>query len=133
MTKRELLMKLGSIFEKTKPRDMKNYNVKLSPSARSLLYTLLEEDCLNQRTIAKKLNITAQGVSDIVKKLETLELIIKESGEVYNENFIKLTKNGRVLAKEIDKKADLYSKQFFENFTDEDISLFSELLDKINV
>lgn len=133
MTKRELLMKLGSIFEKTKPRDMKNYDVKLSPSARSLLYTLLEEDCLNQRTIAKKLNITAQGVSDIVKKLETLELIIKESGEVYNENFIKLTKNGRVLAKEIDKKADLYSKQFFENFTDEDISLFSELLDKINV
>lgn len=129
MLKRELLMKLGSVFESTKPKDCKKG--KIPPSARNILITLLAENELNQRALAKRLNITAQGVCDTVKKLETIGLIIKENGEAYNEKIVKLTDEGKELAREIDIKTTTHAEEIFADFTDEDVENLYNLLEKI--
>lgn len=137
MTKKELLAKLGRVFEATRPKCVKNSKnpngIKLTPSTRTIILALLEKGSQNQRTLSKKANITAQAVSDIVKKLSENGILSKESGESYNENLITLTQKGVDLAKEIDKTATISSEKMFENFSEKELNDLYLLLDKINL
>lgn len=104
---------------------------KIPPSGCNMLRALLENGSLNQRSIAKLMNISSQAVSEAIKKLEFNELIIKENGTHNNEKIITLTEIGIIFAKELDKGLKGHSRKVFENFSDEECELLSMLLDKI--
>lgn len=116
--------------QNTCEKDKKD-DLRMPPSARNLLLILLEYKNFNQRTLAKHMNITAQGVSEVVRKLEQKELIFRERGEVYNENIIFLTERGKEIAERLDVQATLHSENLFRDFTEEDLMKFDELLMKI--
>ncbi|MFI3326700.1 MAG: winged helix-turn-helix transcriptional regulator [Clostridia bacterium] len=144
MTKKQLLMELLSVTHSINPHKKHGHHkengekkpekdeLRMQPSAKNVLLILLEEKNINQRTISKRLNITAQGVSDVIKKLENKELIVREKGEVYNENIITLTEKGMSVAKKLDEQSTASSQKLFENFSDDDLKKFEELLAKIN-
>ncbi|MFI3249593.1 MAG: MarR family transcriptional regulator [Eubacteriales bacterium] len=103
----------------------------MSPVAQNTLCLLLKEGSMNQRTIAKNSNVTGQAVSEVVKKLEARELIVREQGELNNENIISLTEKGREKAMELQKKISITAKGLLQDFSiEEQIQLFS-LLEKI--
>lgn len=104
---------------------------KLSPVAQSALCLLAEQGSLNQRTMAKSLNVTGQAVSDLVKKLEAREMIAKEAGEHNNENIISLTEKGTAKAQEVSQKLQTMAAELFSSFTQEEMDVFSSLLEKI--
>lgn len=116
--------------KKDKPREQSD-ELRLPPSARNILLILLDDKKTNQRTLAKRMNITAQGVSDVMKKLEQNELILRERGEIYNENIIHLTEKGEKIAKDFDEKVKLRSENLFKDFTQDDLEKLQQLLEKL--
>lgn len=151
MTNEIILMKLIGITEEVRHRqrgkhektrgtldhtsesteNRKNHRNKMSPVAQNTLCLLLKEGSMNQRTIAKNSNVTGQAVSEVVKKLEARELIVREQGELNNENIISLTEKGREKAMELQKKISITAKGLLQDFSiEEQIQLFS-LLEKI--
>lgn len=104
---------------------------KMSFTTRTTLLLLLKHESLNQRNIAKTLNVSAQAVSEIIKKLLEQELINKESGELNNENIITLTEDGKSVAEKIDSKMNTLSENIFNNFTEDEIETLKNLLSKM--
>lgn len=105
---------------------------KMSFGTRMTLWLLLQEESLNQRNIAKKMNISAQAVSEIIKKLVEQELVHKESGEFNNENIITLTEQGKLVANRIDQKMSRLSEHMLKDFTKEELQTFHMLIQKMN-
>lgn len=103
----------------------------IHPSSKKLLCILLQEGNLNQRNIANMMNVTAQAVSEMIKKLEAKELITKENGEINNENIISLTEKGREIAEHIDKQTKEYAEKLFRDFTDEECQILHDLMEKL--
>lgn len=153
MDKKQLLIKFLGIMHDARPDGKRRHHrrheeepcenrvhkpekpdeIRLPPAAKNTLMVLLAEKSLNQRTLAKRMNITAQGVSDVIKKLEEKELILRQRGEVYNENIIELSEKGEIVAKVLDEKTKIHAERLFEAFTEQDLIKFHELLEKLNL
>lgn len=104
---------------------------KLSPTSKNVLILLLSLGSMNQRTIAKSVDVSSQAVSETIKKLEQNECITKSLGAVNNENIISLTSKGTELAKTLKGRLEKHANYVFENFSDSDLQTLFELLDKI--
>lgn len=104
---------------------------RMSATSENVLCLLLKEGSLNQRNIAKTMNISAQAVSEMIKKLLDNELINKENGELNNENIITLTEKGVKLANKIDKKMSVIAESIFDDFTQDDMDKFIYFIEKI--
>ncbi len=120
-----------NLAEQHNKDDHKKGKRKMSFPTRITLLLLLKQGSLNQRNIAKEMNISSQAVSEIIKKLLEVELINKERGEINNENIITLTDEGKHVAEKIDRKINTLSQCVFKDFTDEEIETFNYLLGKI--
>lgn len=103
----------------------------ISGSGRNLLCALLNHGEINQRNLAKILNISSQAVSETIKKLETLEYIEKISGTQNNENIIVLTPIGKTFAIECDRRIREHASIVFEHLSEEELTSFYELLVKL--
>lgn len=134
----ELIRNQRDIAENSNGRSQKidknidNNNVKLNHSSKSMLCVLLNNDGINQRNLAGLLSISPQAVSESIKKLESFELIIKENGSQKNENIIFLTDLGKDKAKLLRRKISAHANKVFKDFSDEELSLFFDLLNKIS-
>ncbi|MFI3128619.1 MAG: MarR family winged helix-turn-helix transcriptional regulator [Bacillota bacterium] len=104
---------------------------KLSPTSKNILILLLSFESMNQRTIAKSVDVSSQAVSETIKKLEQSECITKTIGAVNNENIISLTKKGVELAKTLKVRLERHADVVFENFTNSDLETLSRLLEKM--
>lgn len=144
MDKHLVLAKFFVTFEKVRREKDNSHNdengtadlkrkYKLSPSGCTMLCTLLTHGNLNQRNIAKMMNISSQAVSEAIKKLEQNELIIKESGTHNNEKIISLTKSGAEFAKKLDEGIKIHASTVFKNFNDEETDMLYALLEKFEV
>lgn len=109
----------------------KGRNKKMSFSTRTTLWLLLKNGSLNQRNIAKIMNVSAQAVSEIIKKLLEQQLINKDNGEINNENIITLTNEGEIVANRINKRMNKLSEHIFQDFSEEEMETFNLLLSKI--
>lgn len=105
---------------------------RISQSGRSILCLLLQEEGINQRTISKHLNITAQAVSGTIKILECKGLIVKKSGDINNENIISLTDEGKKFALEFDKRIQASAEKVLKDFTEEELLIFYKLVNKMH-
>lgn len=106
------------------------FKKKMSPLAESTLCLLLREGGMNQSAIARHMYVSAQAISELMKKFETRQLIVRVSGEYNNENIIRLTKLGEDTAKEYAKNSKKVAENIFEHFTEEELAIFSLLLNK---
>ncbi len=104
---------------------------RMSFATRMTLWLLFKHGSLNQRNIAKSMNISAQAVSEIIKKMLDKDFVHRESGELNNENIITLTEEGMLVAKKIDDRMKLLSDSIFKEFTAEEMDTFCFLLDKM--
>lgn len=104
---------------------------KLSRSSRDLLGYLLINECRNQRNIAKHLNVSSQAVSEMIKKLIKLDLVVSKVGIINNEKLITLTALGVLVAKELDYRVRQDAIELFKNFSDDEVDCLFRLLNKI--
>ena len=105
--------------------------LRLPHSAKKLLTMLYDHEVLNQRTIAKKMNISSQAVSELVKKLIQKELIIKESGLQKNENLISLTPLGKKVAIKLNELIVNHAEMVLKELEDDEVEKLHELLNKL--
>jgi MarR family transcriptional regulator for hemolysin len=137
MKRNEVMKKLHNVSEllsTIKPTTPENENINLRGlphSARNILVKLYEMVELNQRTLSKHVGCSPQAVSKSIKKLEHKGLIVKNSGSQKNENNIMLTQIGKETAEELGKIIDGFSEVAFDGFSDQDLSTFNDLLERI--
>ncbi|MFI3206895.1 MAG: MarR family transcriptional regulator [Clostridia bacterium] len=119
---------------KQKQEEISNANqmeFKLSHSHRNMVCLIGENKLINQRSIAKLMNISSQAVSETIKKLEQLDLIEKTIGTQNNENLIKLTEKGERRAALFSKHIKQHADEAFKNFTEDEKETFYNLLEKL--
>lgn len=130
----ESLYKQRKQIHESFQEEEKNYDLeKLTISSKNILRLLLENKCLNQRTIAKNTDISSQAVGQIVKKLESMDLIQKKAGLINNEILIELSPLGYEYAFVLDRNIKTHAKEAFDNMTEEELQTFYQLLKKIKV
>lgn len=104
---------------------------KFSSNAKRILILLMQEENINQRSIAKQMDISSQAVSEVIKKLEQNGCVTKTAGAQNNENIISITDHGKDAAKEFKKRLSNHAELVFSNMTDKEIQVFQQLLCKI--
>lgn len=104
----------------------------IQPSGCNTMCLLLKHEKLNQRSIAKLLGLSAQAVSEIIKKLEGVGYVDKVYGVQNNENIIVLTQSGKERAIEMDAGIKKHAQSLFENFSDEEVVQFMEYLERLS-
>lgn len=104
---------------------------KFSPTSKNILILLLSLGSMNQRAIAKSVDVSSQAVSETIKKLEQNDCITKTLGAVNNENIISLTEKGVELAKTLKIRLERHADVVFEDFSDSDLETLSRLLEKM--
>lgn len=149
MDKEELLMKLletvgrarrghggkGKNTRKThddREKSTKRHH-KMSPVWENTMILLYHEGSMNQRTIAHRMNVTGQAVSEMMKKFEEHGLIVREAGELNNENIVSLTETGMEKGKEFQEKITKLAEKMFVQFTEEELITLSLLLEKMEI
>ncbi len=135
-----VLGKFYSVSEKLKKDKLNHQKIdgvetnemaNISPSGRNILCHLLVNDNLNQRAISKKMNLSAQAISENLKKLERSGYIIRTDGTQNNENMIRFTLEGEKMAMKLDKKIRSHAKEVFKEMSEEEIEKLYYLLDKM--
>lgn len=127
--------KEGKHSQKKGPPDStgerKKHHNKMSFPSQNALCLLLKEGSLNQRSIAKQVQVTGQAISELMKKLESRELVLRTQGEQNNENIITLTPKGEEKARELEEKREKTAEILFRDFTKEEMESFLFLLNKV--
>ena len=137
MKKSEVMKRLHNVSElltTIKPPTPENENIHLKGlphSARVILGQLYKMVELNQRTLSKYVGYSPQAVSKSIKKLEHKGLIVKNNGPQKNENNITLTQIGKETAEKLGKIIDGFSELAFDGFSDQDLSIFNDFLERI--
>ena len=109
----------------------KKAGARLSMNAKNTLRILHNSEEINQRTLAKKLNISAQAMSEIIKNLEQGQYIERKNNRVNNENIISITNEGRKKAKMFIEWFSVVNEKVFSILNDDEKIVFDKLLDKI--
>lgn len=143
MDRAALLLKLFDVYEKIRKdqeEHLKNAPHKPpfdhkksqhSHSVRHLLMAIHKDDKLNQRTLASKMHISSQAVSELVKKLSQEGLVEKISGAQNNENYIVLTEKGLSIAKHLEERIEGHANALLGGLTEEEVDTMYGILDKI--
>lgn len=129
-----LLLDCNSLFNNKKlPIDEKKHFPKyeFNHNQRKILGIIKNNDNINQRQLAKLINLTPQAISKGLKKLETDNFIIRSNGNQKNEKLITLTKKGRQVASHLEKIIHHHADDIFIGFSDEEIEQFNFFLQKI--
>lgn len=119
-------------YDKTQEERQRRHRSKISLPAQNALCLLLKEGSLNQRSIAKQVHVTGQAISELMKKLESREWVLRTQGEQNNENIITLTEKGKEKARELEEKRQKRAETLFKDFTEEEMKSLLELLEKIS-
>lgn len=102
-------------------------------SGRNLMRLLKDVESINQRTLAKQLNISAQAVSEVIKKLAQAGFITKECGAQNNENLIALTPAGKRVSDKLDNRIKEHAAVVLAPLTEEELVTLDGLLSKLIV
>lgn len=138
MDKHLVLIKFFEVQRKLnqekKAKEMQRLSEKIkeiSPNGREVLRILLENDSVNQRTLAKFIDVSSQAISENLKRLEQLGYINKVNGNQNNENIINLTQSGKEIAEDLDKRIRKHSKEVMKKLSDDEVEQLYNILKKI--
>lgn len=105
----------------------------LKTSQARLLHFLSDYDGLNQQEACNAYGIGSSTMSELLTSLEQESLIYREiNQENKRMTFIHLTDKGEQTAKEIHRLFDEYCLKYMEEFSDEEIMLFENLLSRFS-
>lgn len=134
--KKELLLKFLQVSGSIKI-DMRQYGVdgkgrqKMSLATKNALLVLAKQGNINQRTLSKHLKVSAQAVSEIIKKLEQQELIERRKNKINNENIIIITEKGKEFTARFENVIDVVADNLFQNLSIEEQQILFILLNKV--
>lgn len=103
----------------------------LPNSSHNILRLLKEAENLNQRTLATQMGISAQAVSEAVKKLVQCGYVTKVVGAQNNENRIALTQEGREVAEKLDRRIKSHASVVLGSLNQEELMQLDKLLCKL--
>ena len=104
---------------------------KLSLNAKYALRILYDSEEMNQRNLAKKLDVSAQAMSEMVKVMEQAGYVEKKKNRINNENMLFLTEAGSQRAVNFKEWIQVVNEKVFQDFTEEEKLLLERLLEKI--
>lgn len=105
---------------------------KLSGAGRAMVAQLYRQGTMNQRAIASAMHITAQAVSETVKKSEQGGFVQKIDGDQNNENLVSLTEIGIEVGEILDARIKNHAEFVFDALSDDELNQFYHLLSKMN-
>ncbi len=100
-------------------------------SCRNILCRLREVESMNQRTLAKQMNISAQAVSESIKKLVQAGYITEVLGTQNNENRIALTAEGRIIAEKLNLRIKSHAAMVLGSLDQGELTQLDTLLSKL--
>lgn len=118
---------------KYKEKNSSQKEIRINHTSKEILRSLLNNNNINQRNLAGLLDVSPQAISESIKKLESLDLVIKVNGNQKNENLISLTEVGEQRAIKLNDKINKHSNEVLKYFTDEELTQFYNLLEKIKL
>jgi len=83
---------------------------------------------LSQQELADQLLVTKANITQIIKRLEQLDLITKEKD--WKTNYISLTEKGKAVYEESNQVLEAFQQDYFKNLTIEEKKQFLYLLKK---
>ncbi len=124
-----------SLMKRKPPKPPKHHHEKMhlyTHNMKRSIGILAEMGSMNQRSLSKQLQIKAQSVTAIVKKLEADGLIQKEEDPVNKSStLLVLTKIGQQHADNFGNEIKDHSQSFFKDLSQEELKTLSTLLEKI--
>lgn len=84
---------------------------------------------LSQQELADQLLVTKANITQIIKRLEQLDLITKEKD--WKTNYISLTEKGKTVYEESNQVLEAFQQDYFKNLTIEEKKQFLYLLKKV--
>lgn len=96
-----------------------------------LEYLTLHGDC-SQRELAENLGVTPASIATSIKRMSKAGLIERTPDETDRRiNRLRITENGETVRKAGRAECDKIDKIMFTGFSDEEISVFSDMLSRI--
>ena len=99
-----------------------------------ILYVLWQEDGVPIKTISEKCGLAITSLTTMLERMERSGLIIRrqDSGDK-RKTLIFLTDKAKALKKDYDSISDKMSKIFYQGFTEDEIRIFEDYLERIRL
>lgn len=103
-------------------------------SQKRILILLNEAGIITQRELTKRLGIQPGSVSEVLAKLEAMELITRSLSETDHRTVdLQLTETGKELAKEASSQREARHQEMFSCLSEEEKATLLDLLEKVNL
>lgn len=98
-----------------------------------ILMKLAKNDSLpSQKELCEHIGVSAAAISGALKKLEDGGFIVRKIGNDNRFNQVTITEQGKAVVSETEKIFAEIDRGLFESFSQEEIAIFKEFLEKIN-
>lgn len=108
-------------------RILKDWN--LTNAQYDILSRIAEAKTLSQQELADQLLVTKANITQIIKRLEQLDLIKKEKD--WKTNYISLSEKGKTVYKESNQVLEEFQQDYFKKLTIEEKKQLLQLLRKV--
>lgn len=108
-------------------RILKDWN--LTNAQYDILSRIAEAKTLSQQELADQLLVTKANITQIIKRLEQLDLIKKEKD--WKTNYISLSEKGKTVYKESNQVLEEFQQDYFKKLTIEEKKQLLHLLRKV--
>lgn len=127
------LMKMKKASKLARLAQRKNGPKSYKRGQGALLRTLIENDGATQRELVTVLGVNRSALKDIVRKAERNGYVVIEKGDEKKTYTVKLTEEGKKVAKKHDAAQDKASEKILEALSEEERAQLEELCDKLIV
>lgn len=126
------VMKVSHLHRTTVENYMNRCNMGISPAQHRILITIAHNNRVNQKELAKMLEVSPATVTICLKKLVKENYIKKESLENDNRyNILEVTEKGKKIIDKSVKSISEIDNKMFDNFSEEELRIFSGYLNRI--
>ncbi|UII58231.1 MarR family transcriptional regulator (plasmid) [Cytobacillus spongiae] len=128
----KIIVQLNDIYKQMSPKFERCTGI--SQSRLDLLHKLFEVDEISQTALQREVNIDSAAVTRHLKQLEGKGMVSRRKNPEDNRiTFVRLTDDGRGRIKAYREEKELFISKVFMNFTKEERSALSGMLNRIQV
>ncbi|WP_237458467.1 MarR family winged helix-turn-helix transcriptional regulator [Pontibacillus yanchengensis] len=126
----KIILQLNDIYKQMSPKFERCTGI--SQSRLELLHKLMEVDEINQTALKQQVHIDSAAVTRHLKQLEEKGIVSRrKSSEDNRITFVKLTGEGRKKIEWYCKEKEDFISKVFDGFTEEERTVLTELLSKV--
>ncbi|MCA1062590.1 MarR family transcriptional regulator [Rossellomorea aquimaris] len=128
----KIIVQLNDIYKQMSPKFERCTGI--SQSRLDILHKLFEVDEISQTALQREVNIDSAAVTRHLKQLEGKGMVSRRKNPEDNRiTFVRLTDDGRGRIKAYREEKELFISKVFMNFTKEERSALSGMLNRIQV